>query len=64
MSLNLKMLSELSRCDSGATAVEYGLLMALMALALIGALASTGSSTSEKWQGVSDDVGSAMNDAG
>jgi len=58
-----KALNRLSRCENGANAVEYGLLMALMALALIGALNATGSGTKDKWDGVSDDVGDAMNGA-
>lgn len=53
-----------SRNESGATAVEYGLVLSLMTLALIGALSATGSGTSEHWQGVSDDVTGAMNSAG
>ena len=40
----------------GATAVEYGLIAALMTLALIGAMSSTGSNTGEKWNGVSDKI--------
>jgi len=61
MSFKTKALNKFSRCDSGATAVEYALLMGLMALALIGALNATGSGTQDKWDGVSDDVGDAMN---
>lgn len=61
MSLKSKALENFSRCESGATAVEYALLMGLMALALIGALNATGSGTQDKWDGVSDDVGDAMN---
>ena len=53
-----------SRNESGATAVEYGLILSLMTLALIGALSATGSGTSEQWQGVSDDVTGAMANAG
>lgn len=56
-------LAKFFACESGATAVEYALLMGLMALALIGALAATGSGTGDKWDGVSDDVGTAMQDA-
>lgn len=48
------------RCDSGATAIEYAMIMALMTVALIGALGSTGKSTGEKWDGISEDVGDAM----
>ena len=50
--------------DSGATAVEYGLILGLMTVALIGAIGSTGDSTGEKWDGISEDVGTAMTDAG
>lgn len=50
--------------EKGATAVEYGLLLALMVLALIGALAATGSSTQDQWEGVSNKVGDAMEEAG
>ncbi|MEC7291524.1 MAG: Flp family type IVb pilin [Pseudomonadota bacterium] len=64
MSVEFKALNKFFRCDSGATAVEYALLMGLMALALIGALSATGSGTGDKWDGVSDDVGTAMNEAG
>ena len=42
--------------ESGATAIEYGLIMALMALVLIGALSSTGDATQDKWDGVADDI--------
>jgi pilus assembly protein Flp/PilA len=48
----------------GATAIEYGLIMALMTLALVGALASTGAATQDKWDGVSEKVGDAMDNAG
>lgn len=50
--------------ESGATAVEYGLIMALMTVALIGAIGSTGESTGDKWDGISDDVEDAMTNAG
>ena len=50
--------------DSGATAVEYGLLIGLMTLALLGALAATGSSTQDNWNEVSDEVTEAMQSAG
>lgn len=56
--------SKFLKNSSGATAVEYGLLMALMAVALIGAIGATGSSTGDKWDNVSDEVGTAMENAG
>ncbi|MEL6857398.1 MAG: Flp family type IVb pilin [Pseudomonadota bacterium] len=59
-----KLASRWCRDDTGATAVEYGLIAALMTLALVGALAATGDGTSDKWEGVADDVGDAMSNAG
>ncbi|MEL8054815.1 MAG: Flp family type IVb pilin [Pseudomonadota bacterium] len=50
--------------ESGATAVEYGLILALMTIALVGALATTGDSTKDKWDGVANKVGGAMDNAG
>jgi len=43
----------------GATAVEYGLIMALMTIAVIGAISSTGDATKAKWESVAEDVGDA-----
>ncbi|MEL6831111.1 MAG: Flp family type IVb pilin [Pseudomonadota bacterium] len=48
--------SKFFRDADGATAVEYGLIAALMTLALIGALSSTGGNTGAKWDGVSDQI--------
>ena len=50
--------------ESGATAVEYGLILGLMTVALIGAIGTTGSNTGDKWNGISEDVGDAMTNAG
>ena len=54
----------LQRDESGATAIEYGLIMSLMAVALIGAIGATGASTEDKWDGVANKVGDAMDGAG
>ncbi len=48
------------RCESGATAIEYGMILALMTVALVGALGSTGKSTGEKWDGIAEDVSDVM----
>lgn len=55
--------TKIVRNDRGATAVEYGLIAALMTLALIGALGSTGSNTGEKWNGVSNGIVAATDAA-
>lgn len=43
-------------CDRGATAVEYGLVLALITLAVIGSIAMTGNKTMEKWGNVANEV--------
>ena len=43
----------------GATAIEYGLIMALMTVAVIGAISTTGEATKAKWENVADEVGAA-----
>lgn len=64
MSVFRKAAMRFSGNESGATAVEYGLILGLMTLALIGAVSATGTGTSAQWQGVSDDVTGAMSSAG
>ncbi len=54
-------LKRLAADQQAATAIEYGLIMALMAIAIIGALASTGNSNKDKWDGVANKVVTATN---
>lgn len=49
-------LRALRRDDRGATAVEYGLILALIVLALVGALSTFGNTTSGMWNNVSQQV--------
>lgn len=44
---------------SGATAVEYGLILALVFLAMIGAVTGVGTETIDMWDEVSDEVSDA-----
>ena len=46
-------------CESGATAIEYGLIVALIFLGIVSALRAYTSSAS----GVYDEIGTAMDDA-
>jgi pilus assembly protein Flp/PilA len=46
--------------QSGASAVEYGLIIALIVLAMIGALQGVATSTAEVWGRVQSEGGSAM----
>ncbi|WP_066717283.1 Flp family type IVb pilin [Sphingomonas pituitosa] len=49
-------LRALRRADRGATAVEYGLIIALIVLAMVGALSVFGGTTSSMWNNVSQQV--------
>ena len=60
MSTLYKKTRDLLKNESGATAVEYGLLLALMTIALIGALNATGDGTADKWDDNADQIGTAM----
>ncbi len=55
----IHLLCQLAKSRRGATAVEYGLILALIVLAMIGALQSVASSTSGLWNNVSSKVAAA-----
>jgi len=42
--------------ESGATAIEYGLIAALIAVAIIGAVTTLGEKTSNTFNSVSDEM--------
>lgn len=56
-----KLKQMLGANQSGATAVEYGLVMALMVLALVGALGATGDKTKQRWDANADAIANAGN---
>jgi len=49
-----KLISRFVRDESGATAIEYGLIAALIAVVIIGVLTSIGGNLTTKFQAVSD----------
>lgn len=55
----MKFLNKLIRDEDGATAIEYGLIAALIAVALIAALGTLGSSLSSTFTEVSDQLDTA-----
>jgi pilus assembly protein Flp/PilA len=59
-----KMLKRLGRDVSGATAVEYGLILALIFLAMLGAVQAFGEQAISMWTHVSSQVESATKLAG
>jgi pilus assembly protein Flp/PilA len=52
-------LRALSRADRGATAVEYGLILAMIVLAMMGALSLFGNTATSMWNNVSTQVQNA-----
>ncbi len=56
----LTMLRRLRADESGATAIEYGLIAALIALAMLGGLELLGGGSQGMWSTISNDVDKAM----
>lgn len=46
----------LLRCQRGATAVEYGLILAMIVLAMLAALNNVAQRTTSMWNNVSNEV--------
>ena len=51
------VVAQFLRDNSGATAIEYGLLAAILAVGIITGAQGIGSSITSLWNGVSNDVG-------
>jgi pilus assembly protein Flp/PilA len=49
-------LKRLQQCQRGATAVEYGLILALVCLAMIAAMSNVANKTTGMWNNVSTQV--------
>jgi len=47
--------------DSGATAIEYGLIAALIAIAIIGGAVALGNGITELFSGTNSDISAAIN---
>ncbi len=60
----LKVLRAFAKDDSGATAIEYGLISALVSVAAIGALTALGGSLNTMFQTVSSAVATATSGGG
>jgi pilus assembly protein Flp/PilA len=52
----MRRLLEVSNDERGATAVEYGLILALIFLAMMGGVVAVGQVTSGMWNNVSSEV--------
>ena len=56
----VQFLKRLGRDERGATAVEYGLIIALIFLAIIGAVDLFGQETIKMWTNISTEVDEAI----
>ena len=57
-------MSKLFKNEGGATAIEYSLIAALIAVAIIAALDSLGGNASTTFETISDEIGAANGAAG
>ena len=57
----LEKLKKMSHCASGATSIEYAFIAALIFLAIIIGVNSTGSETSKLYQSTADKTDDAFN---
>lgn len=51
-----KWLGRVARDERGATAIEYGLIVSLVVIAMISALTNVANTTTGMWNNVSDNV--------
>lgn len=56
----MKLFRDLLANNEGATAIEYGLIAALVAVAAIGAMTSLGGSLGNTFNGVSDEMTNSL----
>ena len=56
----LKFLQHIGNDSQGATAVEYGLIVSLIVIAMVGALQSVGNSNTNQWGTVTDETNEVM----
>jgi pilus assembly protein Flp/PilA len=52
----LDLIRSIKRCEHGATAVEYGLIVSLIVIAMIAAMSNLAGSTTGMWNDVSNKI--------
>jgi pilus assembly protein Flp/PilA len=52
----LDLIQRMKNCEAGATAVEYGLITALICVAIMTAISNVAGSTSNMWNKVSNKI--------
>ena len=52
----LDFIRRIQKCDQGATAVEYGLIVSLIIIAMMASLGTVANGTQAMWNNVSNEV--------
>ena len=52
----MKLFARFAKCESGATAIEYGLIAALIGVAIIGAVTTVGDGINNTFNNVSAEL--------
>jgi pilus assembly protein Flp/PilA len=52
----LELIRRIRKCDQGATAVEYGLIVSLIVIAIAASIGNLGNGTQVMWNSVSEKV--------
>ena len=52
----LELIRLIQKCDQGATAVEYGLIVSLIIIAMMASLGTVANGTQAMWNNVSNEV--------
>ena len=55
----LELIRRIEKCEQGATAVEYGLIVSLIVLAMLSSLSSVAGNTTKMWNDVTTKVTSS-----
>lgn len=55
-----KFLRRMCRDERGATAIEYGLIAALIVIAMMGGLSALGGGSGGMWTGLNNDLANVM----
>ena len=56
----MKFFNKLARDEQGATAIEYGLIAALIVIAMMGGLSAMGGGAGGMWSGTDSDLANVM----
>ena len=52
----LELIQRIQKCDQGATAVEYGLIVSLIIIAMMASLGTVANGTQAMWNNVSNEI--------